>query len=78
MKKLQSMMQKHKGIIHWNSNQTEVVIESVDKMESQVLGSVFRHANFESFVRQLNMYSFKKIVRQNDQKIYFKHEDFYL
>ena len=71
------MMQNHPAIITWNDNQTEIVIRDLKKMAEVVIPVYFRHAKYESFVRQLNMYNFHKVCREKNNTINFKHDLFY-
>ena len=45
------------------------------RLELEVLPKYFRHARFQSFVRQLNFYSFKKISKERNSWVY-SHEFF--
>jgi hypothetical protein len=48
-------------IVFWNEEGTHFTILDVERFEQEILPVYFRHRNFSSFVRQLNMYDFHKI-----------------
>ena len=52
--------QRNSDIIHWSETGYSFTIESVPQFTSKILPLYFRHRNFSSFVRQLNMYGFHK------------------
>ena len=47
-------------IISWNDDGTGFIVKKVTEFTDQVLPKYFKHKNFASFVRQLNMYDFHK------------------
>jgi hypothetical protein len=48
--------EKYQGLISWNSSGTSFYISRVTEFAATVLPLHFKHSNFSSFVRQLNMY----------------------
>ena len=53
-----------------------MVIKDQELLSSQLLPVVFHQNTMRSFVRQLNMYGFKKIRKQgNEKELYFRHKN---
>ena len=52
---------KYKDIIHWDFEGTTLIIEDIDNFCSTVLPKYYIHTNYNSFIRQLNIYGFRKI-----------------
>lgn len=66
----------HKDIICWNEEGDTFLIINQSRLCQEVLPRYFKHNNFSSFVRQLNMYDFHKSKRKDDVHHAFKHEMF--
>ncbi|CAD8180477.1 unnamed protein product [Paramecium octaurelia] len=52
------------NLISWNSEGTAFIVYNPNELSSQVLANYFKHKNYPSFLRQLNMYNFKKTRNQ--------------
>ena len=55
---------KHQHAIHWSNDGRAIVITDVDVFKKSVLhnqAEMFKTRNFTSFVRQLNLYGFRKV-----------------
>ena len=50
----------YKNIIHWDTNGKRVIIVDVFSLCNIVLPKFYKHNNYSSFVRQLNIYGFHK------------------
>jgi hypothetical protein len=63
--------------MQWTPNGDAFIIGSdLNRLESETLPQYFRHNRFQSLVRQLNFYSFRKINRERNVWIY-KHSLFH-
>ncbi|CAO1631249.1 unnamed protein product [Sympodiomycopsis kandeliae] len=49
------------SLISFNATGTSVVVTNFDDFAKEVLPKHFKHSNFSSFIRQLNMYGFYKV-----------------
>jgi len=56
---------KHSNYIKWNDTGLSFTIRNVKVFSRTVLPLHFRHNNFSSFVRQLNMYGFHKVNKSS-------------
>lgn len=54
------------SVIAWNEQGTAFHVKDVDTFSEQTLTRYYRHSKFSSFQRQLNLYSFRKIVKGPD------------
>ncbi|BEJ11343.1 hypothetical protein CspHIS471_0107650 [Cutaneotrichosporon sp. HIS471] len=63
--KLYSMLEDDKirrsGLLHWSQDGSSFVCPNPTEFSKEVLPNYFKHNNWQSFVRQLNMYSFNKV-----------------
>lgn len=50
------------GICSWSAKGDSIIIHNLRDFSDTVLPKYFKHGNFQSFVRQLNMYNFRKTV----------------
>ncbi len=62
-------------MISWNPEGTEFTIKDANEFAETVLPRYFKHKNFTSFVRQLNMYGFHK-SRDSSAENCFSHQMF--
>ena len=68
----------YKQIIHWSNDGLSIIISDTNALTKKVLPQFYKHHNYASFVRQLNMYNFHKIRgnrKINEQT--FIHEEFH-
>ena len=74
--KLYEMLEKpeYHSIISWAPNGDSFVVHSMTEMQQSLLPHYFKHSNFSSFVRQLNLYRFTKIGESTTWE--FRHENF--
>ncbi|KAI9142362.1 HSF-type DNA-binding-domain-containing protein, partial [Paraphysoderma sedebokerense] len=74
----------YEHLIHWTGNGSSFTVENVTDFSKEVLPKHFKHNNFASFVRQLNMYGFHKVnkaprgvkMSQENQIWEFSHPKF--
>ena len=62
----------YKSLIFWNDKNYTLVILKPEEFSIKILPFFFKHCNFSSFVRQLNLYGFHKI--EPDLWV-FRHEN---
>lgn len=51
---------KYRNIIYWNNSGNGIIIFDINSLSKIILPQFYKHHNFSSFVRQLNMYGFYK------------------
>ncbi|KAL1925233.1 uncharacterized protein VTP21DRAFT_116 [Calcarisporiella thermophila] len=78
--------ERYQDLIYWSAAGDSFFVHNTPRFSQEVLPSMFKHSNFSSFVRQLNMYGFHKVNKSNrnsgsstkgDQEQWeFSHEKF--
>jgi len=53
-----------RGIISWTDDGTAIEISSKQELEQKILPLYFKHGKYSNFVRQLNIYNFKKFQKK--------------
>ncbi|XP_077982763.1 heat shock factor protein-like isoform X2 [Glandiceps talaboti] len=53
---------KTDDLIRWSRNGTSFIVGDQGRFSKEVLPKYFKHSNIASFIRQLNMYGFRKLV----------------
>jgi heat shock transcription factor 1 len=57
----------------WGAKGDTVIVHDTKALEATVLPIYFRHGNYRSFVRQLNLYEFRK--DSNRKHIVYRHPE---
>ena len=65
----------NKDSVDWGDNGDTINIKKIEDFSKNVLPKYFKHSNFQSFVRQLNMYDFRKVL-QDPSSGEFSHPHF--
>ncbi|XP_075394186.1 heat shock factor protein 4 [Tenrec ecaudatus] len=71
-------------LIRWSPSGTSFLVSDQNRFAKEVLPQYFKHSNMASFVRQLNMYGFRKVVsieqggllRPERDHVQFQHPSF--
>ena len=69
------MSDEYKSYCCWNQDGSSIIVKDQSQFTKSVLPRYFKHSNFQSFVRQLNMYDFHKVV-QDPSNGEFRHQFF--
>ena len=68
---------KYSSAIHWSDDGKAIVVSNIIDFTSNIIPKYFKHCNYDSFVRQLNMYNFHKLrSKRNHTEHVFQHELF--
>ena len=76
LKKLSAMLEQPDNYIEWTHEGTSFKINDREQFTMQTLPQYFKHNNFASFIRQLNMYGFHKVQHIVGEEWEFTHEYF--
>eukprot|EP00292_Cryptomonas_paramecium_P009891 CAMPEP_0113691950 /NCGR_PEP_ID=MMETSP0038_2-20120614/18782_1 /TAXON_ID=2898 /ORGANISM="Cryptomonas paramecium" /LENGTH=271 /DNA_ID=CAMNT_0000613745 /DNA_START=340 /DNA_END=1152 /DNA_ORIENTATION=+ /assembly_acc=CAM_ASM_000170 len=63
------------GLVRWGDQGRSIVVDDPNGFSQIMLPRYFKHRNFPSFVRQLNLYGFRK-MSQETSKFEYQHELF--
>ena len=62
--------------IKWSEDGSSIIILNKNALSEKVFPNFFKHHNYSSFVRQLNLYNFKKIKSSKKTQHIYKHDQF--
>ena len=65
----------YKDIIHWTEDGKYFIISNLHDFTEQILPKYYKHNNYSSFIRQLNMYDFHKKKSDQNEHV-FHHQNF--
>ena len=68
---------KHKNIISWDLEGKKIVIFDSMKLCKEILPKFYKHRNYSSFIRQLNLYGFRKTKGINENLEIYEHKNFF-
>jgi heat shock transcription factor 1 len=66
---------KYDSIVSWSTDGESFIVKKLNEFSETILPRFFKHNNFSSFIRQLNMYDFHKTKRSNNEH-QFRHPFF--
>ena len=67
----------NKNLIHWSKDGKSIIITDPYRFSNNILPNYFKHNNYSSFYRQLNLYGFHKIKNiKNSKSEQFINENF--
>ena len=64
-----------KEIINWSENGKSFIVKNIHDFAEKILPKYYKHNNYSSFIRQLNIYDFHK-TRNNNNFHIFQHKNF--
>lgn len=68
-------MHEFANVCGWNASGDTIIVSQLEAFVAMVLPRFFKHRNFPSFVRQLNLYGFHKTVLDS-KRLEFQHPYF--
>lgn len=66
---------EHKDIISWGDTNQYFLLKNINDFTFKIIPKYFKHMNYASFVRQLNIYNFNKTKSPNIDITIFQHKD---
>ena len=66
----------YRNIISWDEEGKKLLIFDSMKLSNEVLPKFYKHRNYSSFIRQLNLYGFHKTKGINENIEKYEHESF--
>lgn len=69
-------LKEYSPIIRWNNDGKKIIITDVNKLSEIILPKFYKHRNYSSFVRQLNIYNFHKCKGISELGEEFEHKEF--
>lgn len=63
-------------VISWSKSGKSVVIKNKEKLVTKILPMYFKYNNITNFIRQLNLYNFRKICLKSPELVEYKHRYF--
>lgn len=85
LEKLYTILEEEsEDVISWNASGTSFIIHNPQRFSQEIMGKYFKSSKFNSFVRQLNFYGFRKSTRDqntdenspNNKTWEFQHRQF--
>ena len=67
--------ESYKDIIHWTEDGKYFIISNLHDFTEKILPKYYKHNNYSSFIRQLNMYDFHKKKSGQNEHV-FHHQNF--
>ena len=67
--------EEYKDIIHWSEDGKYFIVTNLHDFTENILPKYYKHNNYSSFIRQLNMYDFHKRKSSPNEHI-FEHKNF--
>lgn len=68
---------KNKDLVRWSEAGDTLIIQDINTFSDKILPEYFNHCNYSSFIRQLNMYGFRKENREKKTgQEEYRHEFF--
>ena len=67
---------KYSEYISWSVDGLSMIIKNQNNFMNKVIPNFYKHHNFSSFVRQLNMYNFHKIKTSKKGEYKYMHKEF--